>query len=102
MSNIKCNINENVSSNEIVMYYLHNDYEKRTLLLQELSSHIEQLYDTNIIYNNRIYETRGKPANCSPVCCFIRCYSGVFRVLTCAIADGKSLKCFSRCLSETL
>jgi endopeptidase La len=49
MSNIKCNINENVSSNEIVMYYLHNDYEKRTLLIQEISIHIEQLYDNYLI-----------------------------------------------------
>ncbi len=49
MSIIKCNINENVSSNEIVMYYLHNDYEKRTILIQELSSHIEYLYDTYLI-----------------------------------------------------
>ena len=49
MSNIKCNINENVSYNEIVMYYLHNDYEKRTLLIQELSIHIEYLYDIYLI-----------------------------------------------------
>ena len=49
MSNIKCNINENVSYNEIMMYYLHNDYEKRTLLIQELSIHIEHLYDIFLI-----------------------------------------------------
>mgnify|MGYP000698678830 CR=1 FL=1 len=62
MSNIKCNINENVSYNEIVMYYLHNDYEKRKLLIQELQvmnvqmriiteDNIDQL--TNLSYQSR-------------------------------------------------
>ena len=38
-----------MSYNEIKMYYLHNDYEKRTELIQKLSLHIEHLYDIFLI-----------------------------------------------------
>jgi endopeptidase La len=38
-----------MSYNEIKMYYLHNDYEKRATLIERLSSHIEHLYDIYLI-----------------------------------------------------
>lgn len=38
-----------MSYNEIKMYYLHNDYEKRTELIHKLSLHIEHLYDIFLI-----------------------------------------------------
>ena len=38
-----------MSYNEIKMYYLHNDYEKRANLVEKLSLHIEYLYDIFLI-----------------------------------------------------
>ena len=45
-TNIK---NDNVTTNEIILYYLHNDYEKRAQLINNLSIHIEKLYDIFLI-----------------------------------------------------
>jgi hypothetical protein len=41
--------NDNVSNNEIVLYYLQNDYEKRTNIIENLSTHIEKIYDIYLI-----------------------------------------------------
>jgi endopeptidase La len=38
-----------MSHNEIKMYYLHIDYEKRSMMAKELLSHIEYLYDSFLI-----------------------------------------------------
>jgi endopeptidase La len=40
---------DNVTNNEITLYYLHNDYEKRTIIINNLSSHIEKMYDNYLI-----------------------------------------------------
>lgn len=47
IDNVKSN--ENVSKNEVVLYYLHNDYDKRTHLINNLSLHIEKIYDIFLI-----------------------------------------------------
>lgn len=41
--------NDNVSNNEIVLHYLQNDYEKRTNIIENLSAHIEKIYDIYLI-----------------------------------------------------
>jgi endopeptidase La len=43
------NVTNNVTNNEITLYYLHIDYEKRTNIINNLSSHIEKLYDNYLI-----------------------------------------------------
>jgi endopeptidase La len=48
-NNISDNITDNVTNNEISLYYLHNDYEKRTNLISNLSVHIEKIYDNYLI-----------------------------------------------------
>ena len=49
MTNNNLKTKENVTINEVVLYYLHNDYEKRTHLLNNLSIHTEKLYDIFLI-----------------------------------------------------
>jgi hypothetical protein len=48
-NNINIKLNENVTTNEIVLYYLQNDYDKRVQLINNLSTHTEKLYDIYLI-----------------------------------------------------
>jgi hypothetical protein len=41
--------NNNVTTNEVVLYYLQNDYDKRVQIINNLSLHIEKLYDIFLI-----------------------------------------------------
>ena len=49
MTNNNQKINDSVTTNEVVLYYLHNDYDKRAQIINNLSIHTEKIYDIFLI-----------------------------------------------------